>query len=99
MTGDEIQRVAGQAVVPFIKIGAAAQPRGKKADHAGVAAPELSYVVAIAAVPFAPAPAKRKTADLVKADRVPGFGDQLGVGEHAVFRDHLDNRRLDENVA
>src|SRR5277367_3930568 len=91
--------MAGQAVVPLIQIGAAAQPSREKADHALVAAPELAHVVAVAAVPLAPAPAERKTADLVETDCVPRFGDQLGVGKHAVFRDHLDDRRLDEDVA
>ena len=83
----------------FVQVGAAAQPRRQRAGHARLAAPEAAHVVAVAAVPFRPAPAERETADLIQARRVPRLGDQLGVGQHAVLGDHLDDRRLHQHVA
>ena len=55
MAGDEIHAVDRLLAAALVKIGAAAEPRGERARHPGVATPEATYVVAEAAVPFGPA--------------------------------------------
>ena len=99
VAGDKVDRMVRQPAGILIEIGAAAQPGRQGADHAFLAAPEAADVVAVFAVPLRPAPAEREPTHLVKPRRVPRLGDQLGVGEHAVFDDQLDDRRLHEDVA
>ena len=41
----------------------------------------------------------REVADLIQARSVPGLSNNLGVGQHRVFGDHLHHRRIAENVS
>ena len=63
-----------------------------------IAAPEPAHVVAIAAVPLGPAQVGER-ADLVRAGRVPRFGNDLGVGQQRIFGDRLDQRRIRHQLA
>ena len=55
-------------------------------------------VVAVMAVPLGP-PLGGERADLERAGRVPGLGDDLRVGQHRVFGDQLDHRRIGHQLA
>ncbi len=83
----------------MVEVVAAADPRGQCRDHPRVALPEPADVVAIAAVPVRPPSPAREAADLIQAGGVPRLGDQLGVRQKGVFRDRLDRRRLDQDIA
>ena len=77
VAGDEINAADRQAALMFVQIATAANARGDFRNQTRIAAHKAADNVPVTAVPFAPA-VTRKTADLVQAGRVPGFGDQLG---------------------
>ncbi len=81
-----------------VQIGAATDPAGEGAHHAGVPAPEPAHVIAEAAVPFRP-PALGERAHLVGAGDVPGLGDELGVAEDRVLGDALEQGGIGEHAA
>jgi hypothetical protein len=58
----------------------------------------MTDVVAEAAVPFLPGVA-REGADLVKADGVPGFGDELRAGQERIRLDVPEHRRVGHGVS
>ena len=99
MAGDEVDRVARAAALALVEVGTAGDARGQGRHRAGLAAQEGAHVVAEAAVPLGPAAVRGETAHLVEAGRVPGLGDDLGVGEHRVLGDHLHHRRVGEHAA
>ena len=63
-----------------------------------IAAPKAADVVAVAAVPFGPAQLAER-ADLVGAGGVPGFGNDLAVGQQRIFGDRFDQRRVGDQFA
>src|SRR6185436_11754767 len=60
---------------------------------------ETPGIVAEPAVELGPASPGGELADLRQAGRVPRLGDQLRPGQHGVFGDVLDERRVLENLA
>src|SRR5262245_105159 len=79
--GDEIDTVIRPAAARLVKIAGACESRGHGAGHAVIAAPETADVVAVMSIPLGP-PLRGEGADLERAGRVPGLGDDLGVGQH-----------------
>ena len=98
MRSDEIDAVVRQPAAGLIEIARPGEPRGHRAGHAEVAAPIAADVVAIVAVPLGP-PLRGERTDLERAGRVPGLGDDLRVGEHRIFGDQLDHRRIRHQLA
>ena len=82
----------GPAAVVPVQVGASRQPRGERRGGA-VTAPEAAHVVAEAVVELRPALAG-KLADLVGPGGVPRLGDDLGVTQHRVLADALQDRRV-----
>ena len=95
---DEVDAVVGLTAVVAIEVARAGQSRGEVAGLCVVAPPVAADVVAIAAVPLGP-PQARERAHLVSPSRIPGLGDDLRVGEHRIFRDQFDDRRIRQDVA
>ena len=95
---DEVDAVVRPAAAGLVEVAGAGEARGHRAGHAVVAAPEAADVVAVVAVPLGPALVGER-ADLVGAGGVPRFGDDLRVGEHRVFGDQLDQRRVRHELA
>ena len=94
MAGDEVDRGVFAAVEGVIEVVRTGQAVGDDRGQAAVALEETAQFVAVAAVPFRPAAPVRETADLVQAAGVPGFGDQLDIGQDRVVGQHLQQRRL-----
>ena len=99
VAGDEVDRIAGAAVMVLVKIGAAGKTGGQGRHHPGSTAHEGANIVAKASVPLCPAVMAGKVADLIKAGSVPGLGDNFDIGEHRVFGDHLHYRRIGQHLA
>jgi hypothetical protein len=96
--GDEVDAVVGASVAVLVEVAGAGQPRGQRADHVRIAPPEPPQIVAIATVPFGPAQVGER-AHLVGPDRVPGLGDDLGIGQQRVFGNGLDHGRIGDQFA
>ena len=97
---DEVERLVRQSAGMLVEVGTAANARCQSAGQALVAAPESADIIAITAIPFRPPAAGLwKTADLIQARGVPRLGDQLGVAQQSVLRNHLDDGRIDQHVA
>src|SRR5882762_5363651 len=76
------------AVVPE-HVAGTREPLRELADLPAVAPPERSNRVPVAVVPFRPA--RRKSTELIAAPaHVPGFGDQLDVGERGFGAQRLE---------
>ena len=97
VAGDVVDALEGRLAGPVVEVGAAAQARGEGAQRRG-AAPEIADVVAVLAVPLAPARV-RERAHLVGAGRVPGFGDDLHAAQHRIVGDLLDDGRIRQQLA
>src|ERR1035438_2351940 len=89
MGSDEVDARRGRAPGALIQIRAAGQARGDFRVKAHVALPELSYRVAIFAVPLHPT--DRKVAHLIAAvAQVPGLRNQFGRSERRILIDGIE---------
>ena len=87
--GDEIDAGVGLAAAVLVEVAGAGKAPGEIADQAAVALPVGAHGVAVAVVPLGPAGGK--IADLVAAlAQVPGFGDQLDLGQHRVLQQDVE---------
>ena len=98
MRRDEIDAVVRQAATGLIEVARAGQTGRHGPGHAEIASPVAADVIAVVAVPLGP-PLRGERADLKRASRVPGLGNDLCVGEHGVFGDQLDHRRIGHQLA
>ena len=64
-----------------------------------VAGHKAPHIITKPAIPLGPAGIGREGANLIKAGCIPGLGDDLGVAQHRVFGDHLDHRRIGQEVS
>ena len=95
--GHEVDRRVRAAAVGLVEVAAAGQARGELAERAGLAAPEVADGVAVLAVPLRPQ--RREVADLVAAGPdVPRLGDQLGLADHRVLLDQVEEHRQPVDV-
>ena len=67
---DEVDAVVRPAAAGLVEVAGAGEPRGHRAGHAAVAAPEAADVVAVVAVPLGPTLVGER-ADLVTRRRRP----------------------------
>src|SRR5688572_21954517 len=89
MASHEVDAGVRATAAPFVEIAAAAEPRGKLGQDAGLAFPEFANAVAVLSVPFAPQ--DREISDLVSARaKVPRLGDQFYLGNHGVLMDDIE---------
>ncbi len=88
-----------RAATGLIEVGRASQPRGQRSAHPFFAQPVPTHVVTKTPIPFGPSFAGTERSDLVGTSRVPGFGNDLGVGQHRIFGDRFDQRRVGDQVA
>ncbi len=95
--GDEVDRVEGLSPVPQVKIARAGYARREIPGRAAVPPPEAANIVAVAVVPFGPAPAG-EPAHLVGSSRVPSLGDDLRMPEDRILGDALDDGRVLEEI-
>ena len=93
----EVDRRERAAAVGLVEVAAAGQPGGELAQRAGLAAPEVADGVAVLAVPLRPQ--RREVADLVATGPdVPRLGDQLGLADHGVLLDQVEEHRQPVDV-
>ena len=90
---DEIDRPRRGASTRLEDVGGARDACRKVTGERAVAAPESSYRVAIAVIPFAPPRWERAKAMSAGPD-VPRFGNQLEIAQHWILRDCLQQRCL-----
>ena len=91
VAGDEVDAGLGFALLVAVDVGAADQPLADIASQAGIAFEEVAHVIAEATVPFLPV-VTDEAAHLIEAGRIPGFGDQLGSGQHRIGVDVPEDR-------
>ena len=99
MAGHEVDAVIRFARAGLVEVGAAQQARRQRRGHACVALHELAHIVAEDAVPLRPSSPRRQCSHLVQTGRVPGFGDQLGIGQHGIVGHGLQQRRVLQHAA
>ena len=89
---------SGFALFALVDVRAARQPERHRAGRSVVTLEKRPDIVAKPPVPFLPAVAD-KAADLIEAGGVPGFGDQLDIGEDRVGFDVPEDRRRRHRAA
>ena len=94
VAGHEVDAVIRLARAGQIEVGTSQQARRQRRSHSGVTLHELANVVAKHAVPLRPASPGRQRAHLVKPGCIPGLGNQLGIGQHRIVGQALQQRRI-----
>src|SRR5690625_4667758 len=88
----EVDRGDRCATGVFIEIRGPGQPAGEVCESGGFAAPEVPDSVSVGTVPLGPH--RREAPDLVApGPQVPGFGDQLRLGDQRVLVDQVEECR------
>jgi len=86
VAGDEVDAVVGRPARATVEVGAAGQAGGERGatPPSPLTKRRICRGTCRSTPPSAPA---REAADLVEPGRVPGLGDELGVGEHGIGGD------------
>src|SRR5262245_29417425 len=87
MTGDEVDGGGGAA--GGVEVWRAQKALRHVADLPHIALEKLADAVAVLAIPLRPSAIGWEGADLIEPTGVPGLSDQLGLSQHRVHRQSL----------
>ncbi len=99
VTGDEVNGVEGVAGAGLVEIRAAGNAGGQIGHTIVMTGHKAPHIIAKPAIPLGPAGIGREGTNLIKTGGIPGLGDDFDVAQHRVFGDHLDHRRIGQEIS
>ena len=98
MRRDEVDTAIGCSPRLFVEVRRSAESRRHSADHSGIASPIPPNVIAVSTVPLRPTQISKRT-DLIGTRSIPSFRNDLGVGQHRILGDQIDQGRVRHQVS
>lgn len=99
VAGDKVDGVKRVAEAGLVEVGATGNPGGQVGHGIVMAGHEGSDIIAELAIPFSPACIGGEGPHLVETGGVPCLGNDLGIAQDRIFGDHLDHRRVGQEMS